>query len=301
MDHRSRPARPAPRPELLALDIDGTLLDGDGVLRPVIREAVSVIASSGVQVVLATGRSPWQGVRQVAQDLGLRGVQISTQGAVIGDPVSGRLDRVRWLSSDVYHEALRFAEELDLHPLVGTLGGHLARRIPEGVPFFAPAPSDTGTFRTVADLRHASEDGPVRVFLPTVAQDHREMREQALRRFDGEASVVWSDLTGFEVLAPSTNKGDAVRWLADRRGIDIAAVAAVGDAANDTEMLGVVGHSAAMGPAPEEVKAAADVVVPSSDEDGLLVAFRGFFPDLVDSFDALAQGDDRLDAAATSR
>lgn len=285
------------RPRLLALDIDGTLLDGTGRLRDVIRAGVSIVAASGVQVVLATGRSPWQGVREVAATLSLTGLQITTQGAVISDPVTGHLERVRWLTPDAYHEAVRFAERNDLHPLVGTLDGHIARRVPEGISFGPTAPTTSGGFRTVADLREAIVDRPIRVFLPTPAQEHRDLRERARRWFGADAAVVWSDLTGFEILAPSTDKGDAVRWLADARGIDLGAVAAVGDAANDTEMLSIVGRSAAMGAAPAEVQAAADIVVPSSDDDGLIVALADFFPDLARSLEALVEDGDRLDAA----
>lgn len=283
------------RPRLLALDIDGTLLDGSGQLRDVIRAGVAMVAASGVQVVLATGRSPWQGVREVAAMLGLSGEQITTQGAAIGDPVTERFERVRWLSTDTYHQSLLFADRHDLHPLVGTLDGHLARRVPEGISFAPALPAASATFRVVTDLHEAGSERPIRVFLPTPPQEHRDLRERAMRWFGTDAAVVWSDLTGFEILAPGTDKGTAVSWLADVRGIELDAVAAVGDAANDTEMLSVVGRSAAMGAAPAEVQAAAGVVVPSSDDDGLLVALGAFFPDLRETLRALTEDADRLD------
>jgi hydroxymethylpyrimidine pyrophosphatase-like HAD family hydrolase len=62
------------------------------------------------------------------------------------------------------------------------------------------------------------------------------------------------------------------------------AVAAVGDAANDLELLTMAGRSAAMGNAPAHVAAAADIVVPPSSASGVLHAFAWFFPDLADAF-----------------
>lgn len=69
-------------------------------------------------------------------------------------------------------------------------------------------------------------------------------------------------------------------WLAAARGIDLDEVAGAGDAPNDVAMLRIAGRSAAMGGAPAEVRLAADIVVPSSDDDDVLDAFRWFFPDL---------------------
>jgi hydroxymethylpyrimidine pyrophosphatase-like HAD family hydrolase len=87
-------------------------------------------------------------------------------------------------------------------------------------------------------------------------------------------------LSGIEILAAGTNKGEAIAWLAGTRGVELEAVAAVGDASNDTEMLRVVGRSAAMNGAPAEVRAAADISVPGSDDECLVHALAWFFPDL---------------------
>ena len=59
-------------------------------------------------------------------------------------------------------------------------------------------------------------------------------------------------------------------------------VAAVGDASNDRELLQQAGRSAAMGSATPDVAACADIVVPPSDQLGVLDAFAWFFPDLAD-------------------
>jgi 3-deoxy-D-manno-octulosonate 8-phosphate phosphatase KdsC-like HAD superfamily phosphatase len=62
----------------------------------------------------------------------------------------------------------------------------------------------------------------------------------------------------------------------------MGAVAAVGDAPNDIEMLQSAGRSAAMGSAPREVTEAASIVVPPSSRDGVIDALRAFFPSLWD-------------------
>lgn len=265
---------------MLALDIDGTLLDGSGTLRTVIRDAVRHLVACGVHVVLATGRSPWFGVSDLAEELGLRGIQLTMQGALALDVTRARRERVRGLPSAAYLDALAFAASEGIDPVVATLDGHRARRIPEGVDFLG-ASRRHGLFRVERDLRELLPETPMRVFLPTSPARHRLVRLRARERFLGHASVTWSDARGIELMAPAVNKGEALAWLARTYGYTLDETAAIGDAHNDIEMLRVAGRSAAMASAPPEVRAAAELVVPSSDEDGVVDALAAFFPDHV--------------------
>ena len=129
----------------------------------------------------------------------------------------------------------------------------------------------------------------MRIFLPTEAAVHEAVRMATVERFAGLAAVVWSDATGVELLAPGTSKGEAVRWLARSMGLGMADVAAVGDAPNDLEMLRAAGRAVAMGNAPAEVLAAADIVVPPTGEDGILRAFSWLFPELADGLGVVTE------------
>ncbi len=249
------------------------------------RDAVAAITESGVEVVLATGRSPWSGIAELADRLGLAGPQITMQGALVSMPATGDVHRLRAIPSALYGDAIRFADELGLDPIVGLLDGHRAERLPDGLELFVTPLADSLRFRYVEGLEQLGHERPVRerpvrVFLPTGPERHGSVRRCALAHFADRASIVWSDMTGIEILAPGTNKGDAVTWLAASHGIAPGEVAAVGDAANDIEMLQWAGRSAAMGTAPGEVRRCADLVVPLSGELGVLDAFAWFFPDL---------------------
>lgn len=188
------------------------------------------------------------------------------------------------MSPTLYRAALWFADELGLDVVVAMIDGHRVERLPaDGALFAAPAVHGRD-FQYVFGLEGLANDRPMRVFIPTVPERHLAVRRAALDRFDGHASVVWSDQTGIEILAAGTNKGEAVTWLAASLGIGMDEVAAVGDAPNDSEMLSLAGHSAAMRSAPPEVQACADVVVPPASELGILHAFAWFFPDLASEF-----------------
>jgi hypothetical protein len=231
-------------------------------------------------VVLATGRSPWSGIAELSARLGLEGAQITMQGALLSVPATGEVHRLRTLSPALYGDALGFADELGLDPVVTLLDGHRAERLPEGYDLFVTPLVDGQGFRYVNGLERLVDDRPIRVFFPTSPERHAAVRRAAASRFSGRASIVWSDTSGIEVLASGTHKGEAVAWLAASRGVALEEVAAVGDAPNDREMLRLAGRSAAMGSAPLEVRACADVVVPPSRDLGLLDALAWFFPDL---------------------
>ena len=202
------------------------------------------------------------------------------QGALISVPASGEVHRLRALPPPLYRDAVGFADEQGLDPIVALLDGHRAERLPEAGDLFVTPMVDGQNFRYVSGLERLVEERPVRVFLPTGPERHEAVRRAAASRFGGRASLVWSDTSGIEILSWGTHKGEAVDWLASSCGITLDEVAAVGDAANDVEMLRRVGRSAAMGSAPPEVRACADIVVPPASELGVLDAFAWFFPDL---------------------
>jgi Cof subfamily protein (haloacid dehalogenase superfamily) len=268
------------RIRLLALDIDGTLLDQAGHLPTVVRDAVAWVRASGVQVVLATGRSPWYGVGSIAERLGLRGPQLTMQGALAMDLATGHIERSCALHPRTYLDVLALAEELGIDPVVATPTGHRASRLLAGIDFVSQGP-EGGHFRVVPHLRDLATQHPMRVYLPTGPERHDDVRRALAHRFLGRAAVVWSDLEGVELIAYGINKGAALEWLAARRGIPLASVAAVGDAWNDIEMLRVAGRSAAMASAPDAVKEAAHLIVPPSSEAGVIDALAWFFPELV--------------------
>src|SRR5580704_13939030 len=79
----------APRYQILALDVDGTLLDPDGTLRPRTAEAVARAARAGIRPVLCTGRR-YRRARPVAEQLGLDAPLVCNSGAIVKDPVAHR-------------------------------------------------------------------------------------------------------------------------------------------------------------------------------------------------------------------
>jgi len=265
---------------LLAIDLDGTLLDPSGLVRPVVRDAIATVREAGVTVLLATGRSP-MGARGVCLELGLSGPQISMNGAMFGSPITGDIEWARSLEPDEVREHLDFARAWELSPTLCLLDG-FAVELPAG----AAAPIDLPHFVVESKLRVESSldsvagDAVIRTYFPTGPAIHTMVVRALQARFGSTASVVWADNLGVELLSKGTNKGRALATVARSMGIAREQTAAIGDGPNDLELLRVAGASAAMRNAPPNVSVEATFVVPTSAEDGVLEALRRFYPDL---------------------
>jgi Cof subfamily protein (haloacid dehalogenase superfamily) len=277
---RTSPNESPAWPRLAVFDIDGTLLDSSGAVRPAVRRAVAAIRDSGTQVMLASGRSPW-GVVEVARALELSGPHVTMNGSLFSDPFSGRIEWARVLAPEIVVEGIELAREIGSRPTVNLVNGYAIQSEPDG-----SIPADVGEWmrssrlHLVSSLAEVAERDPLRFYIPTGHERHQRAVELAQRRFGDRAAVVWGDEYGVELLAPGTNKGEGVRIAAESMGYSRDEVMAVGDASNDVEMLAWASHSAAMGGASVDVLAAARISVPSSDEDGVVAAIERFFPGL---------------------
>ncbi len=275
-------------PRLVALDLDGTLLDPSGAVTNRARGAVRALQDAGVRVVIATGRSPWSAA-PIARALGLAGPQILMQGGLIADPEGGEACWSARQPEALVLEELAFAREHAAVPILGFHEGYRALPLdPEVLELSWPTYGEGAHLRIVDSLEAAAADGPIRTFLFTSPLRHRAVADAAIRQFGDRASITWGDEFGIELLAAGVSKGAALRRVAGRAGIPMAAVAAVGDGRNDLEMLAVAGHSAAMSTASAPVRATAQMVVPANGDEGALLALASWFPWLPDAISEAA-------------
>jgi Cof subfamily protein (haloacid dehalogenase superfamily) len=267
---------------LLAIDIDGTLVNSRDELTPDTRNALVRASEAGIDLVLATGRR-YSRTLPLVEPLGIDVPLITASGALVKDAfdhrtfyradfepellrgVCRRLDALGYdplLCADTYCEHFDFyhavelpkirrwelAEYLEMNPEDGRLLPDMLDRPPPGV-FLA------FTF------------GPKDEMLAAEAVLHRE--------FPGQIStnVLRSPrYRGFlvEIVPANVSKWSAIRRLAESRSIAIGEICAVGDDVNDLDMIRAAGLGIAMGNAVPEVKVAADRIAPTHDEDGLV-------------------------------
>jgi len=268
-------ALPSPEPEfpirLIALDIDGTLIGDDHDIGPRTVAAVRGALERGIAVSLVTGRMVSSALR-FARELELVGPVVGYQGGLIrampevGSKRLGKLLLHTPIQPDVAREIIGWTREHGLDPHVN----HLERFILRADD---PRADDYSAFmgaraELVDDLVEAITHPVTKVLAVGEPPLPEDMAPVARAHFAGRADVTISHPRFLEFVAPGVSKGRAVRWLARRLHVPLAATLAIGDQWNDLEMLTEVGHGTAMPSAPAEVRAAARYVAPPLEDEG---------------------------------
>lgn len=266
----------APRPilpiELIALDIDGTLIGDDLTIGPDTRAAVRAALDRGVVVSIVTGRMVSSAMR-FAREMGLGAPVVGYQGGLIRampEPGSKRIGRLlyhRPIQARTAREIVEWARDHGLDPHIN----HLERFILRADD---PNADDYSAFmgaraELVADLPGSIRHPVTKVLAVGEPPSPIELAPLARARFLGRADVTISHPKFLEFVAPGVSKGRAVRWLARRFRVQLGAVLAIGDQWNDVEMLAEVGHGAAMPSAPTGVQSVARYIAPPLAEEGV--------------------------------
>lgn len=271
------------RIRMIGLDMDGTLLTTEKELTEHTREVLREAIDRGVVVLPATGRPlagipeevlKFPGVRYAVASNGARIVDLKESRVLYEDLVpyeTGR--RVLEICSrydsmlEIYYDGVGYAEEEKL------------KHLDEYVPRLPMARYIASSRRPVADVRAMHEERKA----PTD-------KVQALFRTTEECKKAWKEvekeipdieITGalsnnIEVNAKGVNKGRGLMILGELLGIHREEIMAVGDGSNDIAMLREAGLGVAMENATEAVKAAADVVTLSNDQEGAAAAIEKY-------------------------
>ncbi len=255
---------------LIALDIDGTLVDDDLALPDRTVSAIRRAVRHGIEVSLVTGRMTSSAIR-FAQTLGLTAPVIGYQGGLIrempvGPGVAGRMVRHRPLQPAAAREAVVWSRERGLDPHLN----HLERLV---IRSDDPRVDDYSAFlgaraTRVVDLAGWIQRPVTKVVAVGPPGLPSSLLAEARSFFAGRADATVAHPRFLEFVAPGVSKGTAVRWLARRAGIPMGAVLAIGDQLNDFEMLAAAGHGIAMPSAPRAVRAVARYIAPSLFEEG---------------------------------
>jgi Cof subfamily protein (haloacid dehalogenase superfamily) len=269
-----RPTTPSPilPIELVALDIDGTLIGDDLIIGPDTRATVKAATKRGVHVSLVTGRMVSSAL-SFARELGLTAPIVGYQGGLIRsmpEPGSRRVGRLLVHTPVAAQVAREIVEWTRTHGLDPHLN-HLERFILRADD---PNADDYSAFmgaraELVADLAGSIRHPITKVLAVGEPPRPTELAPLARARFAGGADVMISHPKFLEFVAPGVSKGRAVRWLARRLGVPLGSTLAIGDQWNDLEMLSEVGHGTAMPTAPQPVQAAARYIAPALADEGV--------------------------------
>ena len=260
--------------QLVALDLDGTLLNSRHQLSKRNQRAIQRAIEQGVEVVIATGKTR-HAAEQLIEELGIVSPGVYMQGLITYNADGSVRSRIV-MSNNVVDRVIALGKSCDFGALVYSDNRTFAERIDE-VAIKMTEYGEPNAETIVSWLALFEEVDVNKVILSGDECQIASLRDEIDRQLNGSVHVTRANVEGIvEILPANTSKGQAVKTL--MREMDIAPqhALAVGDGENDIEMLNSVGIGLAMGNAVQMLKNVADAVVPNNDEDGVAIALETF-------------------------
>lgn len=259
---------------LIAVDLDGTLLNQDKFISETTRKALIAAQQQGHKVVIATGR-PYRASQMYYQELSLDTPVVNFNGAFVHHP----LDK-GW---GVFHAPLKLDSAL---AVIDTCEAFQVKNIIVEVvddvylkhhdQYVADAFQEGNPTLRFGDLHHLLHDNPTSLLIHPQDYHVRRLRH-ALEQVHAEIieqrtwGAPWNLI---EIVKKGMNKAVGLKRIAESYNIPKERVIAFGDEDNDLEMIEYAGHGVAMGNAIDELKDIADSITQSNDEDGIASYLR---------------------------
>jgi len=258
--------------QLFATDLDGTLLNSSGEISQANISALNAAKNAGLHVVFVTGRPPrW--MEQIGHATGIHSAAICANGALVLDVATGETIHADFLDRELALEVVQGLQSLDAGVSFAVevatqsdsfLIDHTYQprwETPRPVPRM-PVEEMFSSGRVVKLLARPSKNASL-----DADQFVSAAEEIAGHLVDFTHSNIHDVL--LEMSPIGINKGSALERFATNLGVSQNLVAAVGDMPNDIPMISWAGKGAAVANAHEEVKAVADLLLPSNDDDAV--------------------------------
>ncbi|MBN5049548.1 sugar-phosphatase [Stenotrophomonas maltophilia] len=262
--------------ELVAIDMDGTLLDPAHNLTPRVKQAIAEARALGVHIVLTSGR-PVPGLAPFLQELGIEGDDdycIACNGGLV-QRIGPRETVVEYpLSFDDFVYCEQVAREIGVH--FQALDAQRMYTPNRDISIYTVA--DSHLSRMPLSYRRVADMDPGMSFIKLMMIDEPEVLDAAIARLPAALTERFAVLKSapffLEVFDRRAGKGPSLQKLAEHLGIDRANVMAIGDQENDLTMLQYAGTSVAMGNAIDAVKATARFETATNADEGVAKAIE---------------------------
>lgn len=286
--------------KLIAIDLDGTLLDSYGNIDKETKDALEKAKKKGVEIVLASGR-PIKSTLSIARELGIDNYIISGNGSILLDVQNDELLFEGFLDKEEVYSVAKFCEENLIYYNVYTLDEIVCGQIKYNTIFYhtentyKPADKKTdinlvdNTYRYIKSLKDPKflkitiADESEKIFNNIIKKlrenedltilDTSYMSRKIIRQgsFNVEINYFYTEITKKNI-----NKWRAIDALIKKLGIKKEEVITIGDNFNDIEMIENAGLGVAMENASEDIKKLADYVTSTNDDGGVLNVIKKY-------------------------
>ena len=261
----------------IALDLDGTLTNHDKVVTPRTRQALLQAESKGAIIILASGR-PTYGIVPVAECLELEkrgGYILSYNGGNIVNAKTGEKLFSQFLPDAVIPILYKYAKEKN-HALLGYAGNEIITEMPDDQYVKEESRINKMNIRKVDNLLDALEPHPTKLLMTGDPTDMIKAEEELVEILGEKMDIFRSAPFFLELVPKGIDKAQSLLRLLAKINLTPADLMAFGDGYNDLSMLKLAGVGVAMANAAPEVRADADYVTLSNEEDGVAAALLHF-------------------------
>ena len=261
----------------IALDLDGTLTNHEKVVTPKTREALLQAASQGAVIILASGR-PTYGIEPVAECLELNqrgGYILSYNGGNIVNAKTGEKLFSQFLPDEVIPELYAYAKEHG-HALLGYAGNEIITEMPDDQYVKEESRINKMNIRKVDNLFESLEPHPTKLLMTGDPTLMLKAEEELVEKLGDRMDIFRSAPFFLELVPKGIDKAKSLTRLLTKINLTPADLIAFGDGYNDLSMLKLAGMGVAMENAAPEVRAEADYVTLSNEEDGVAAALAHF-------------------------
>ncbi|MCS0789612.1 Cof-type HAD-IIB family hydrolase [Cytobacillus firmus] len=268
---------------MLALNIDGTILQSNGRLHKSTKEAIEYVQQKGIYVTLVTSRS-FPSAKKAAKALKINSLLVTHRGAYIAASQEKPIF-VKRIQEDETFEIVRLLEGFPCQIRLVHEKYSLANKTKLNTNMLAKTVFTTGdpifySQQFVDSLSDTILDEPVtppKIEVYFEDKDDLEDAQAAIRgMFENVEAIKLSDLR-MDIVPAGVSKLNGLLYLCEHLGISRNQMVVIGDSEDDLEMIKAAGLGVAMGNAPAEVKKAADWLTRSNDQNGVSYMVKEHF------------------------
>ena len=289
--------------KLVAIDLDGTMLNQYGIITEKTKKAISKAQEKGVEVMIASGRAITS-VKRFSKEINSNKYFISGNGAITYDIKNNKILYENILSKTKALKIIKICEENSIYYNVYTENGIIAKNLSYNTLYYykdnLTKPDENRTHinivENVYDYFEQREEKILKIMKIYICDSTKSVFNSILRKLDGVEDVEILEVSHMsrkiikqgtdeialeyfytEVSAKDVDKWNALEEIIGLMNISKEEVVTIGDNANDLKMITNAGLGVAMGESAPYVKQSADIIAPTNDEDGVAIILNKIF------------------------
>ena len=278
--------------KLVAIDLDGTMLNQYGIVTQKTKNSIKKAQENGIEIMIASGR-PIDSVKTISKEIGSENYFISGNGSIIYDIKKDEIIYENVLKKQKALEIIKICEENSIFYNVYTEKEIIAKNLQYNVLYYhkenlTKSEEDKTHVNIVEDIYDYIEKTDSKVLKVMICDKHQTIFNAIIRKLKEVEDIEFLEVSHMsrkiirqgteeipieyfytEISAKNVDKWTALEFLKEKLQISSEEIVAIGDNVNDKKMIEKSGYGIAMGQSAPQIKEIADYVTDSNVDDGV--------------------------------